>query len=224
VTRLVLAVPLALVLAAAPARAQSSNKPDVVDETMSFVVPPGLEAVLTDMLGGDDALPGGCRLVSARALSTWIRAGWQCDGGLQPGAFLQHPSVGGDAVFETPKFKVKRAGNAAWPQAFGGALEVRLKARGDKFEWQAPTKNAVVPPGTFKAPPIPEGTVGTQAPAGLMNAPGESGWVPPKPKVKIVWTYVVLGILGAAWLVSVAVRWRRAIRARAAAREKAPGV
>jgi hypothetical protein len=195
---------------ASTALAADRLRPDVVDETLSFVVPPNLEKVISDMLGGDDLLPGACRLHAARAEGSWIRAQWECGADKTLiGAFLQHPSVGGVVVFETDRLKVKQAEPRAWPAGFAQALQSRLAAKGSAFEWQATTR-IEIPPGTFPAPAIPPGTEddGSSRPS-----PAEAGGVPWYGRVQ--WTYVVLGLVASWWMFTRVRRWREAARARA---------
>lgn len=216
---------------AASARAEVL-KPDVVDAANLHVVGRGFEAVLTDLLGGNDVLAGGCRLETVRAEGTWILAGWQCDKAKAVRGFLQHPSVGGSAEFETERFKVKRAGTAPWPPGLGAALEARIRAREAKFEWTTPTQGSKVAPGTFQQEQAAPGTVASEQSHGIVDEPKGQPLVNHRdgmdpndrhgkaPRKKVPVTYVVLTLLG----VGGAVRWlsRRSKAARAATLPEPP--
>jgi hypothetical protein len=110
-------------------------------------IPPGQETLVDDMLGGQDALPGACRLQTASIDRDRIVARYACAAGAVT-VELTDPDVPSNAASRTAQFAVLP--RDAPPAGFLAALEARIRAREAGFIWQrldAPS------PGLAPAPP-----------------------------------------------------------------------
>ncbi|APR79678.1 Hypothetical protein A7982_05025 [Minicystis rosea] len=99
-----------------------------------WVIPPGQEALVGRMLGGD--LPGGCRFAGASLEKTQVLARYACPAG-EGRLMLRHPSDARDAVVRSQQLAVVVATDAPVPAALVTALGERLRAEESAWRWMA---------------------------------------------------------------------------------------
>lgn len=126
---------LALVGAARPLIAQEGSAPPEVSEpTAAFVIPPGQDQLLSDMLGMGQALPAGCKFTDGKVERSMVIATYECQGATVV-VDLRHPSEAPAGAVSTKRFAVSvRSGSA--PAGLVDAIVERVRAREGEFEWK----------------------------------------------------------------------------------------
>lgn len=156
--------PGAALFPAAIAIAITLGAPARADPLEGYVIPPGQEPLVLEMLGAKEALPGGCSLRSASIDRSIITARYACDGGVEQALELRHASQPEGALATTASFAI--AGKAgAQSQDLINAIAPRVRAREGRFYWlgQAPSgreEPAAEPSNTRKEPERAEQTSG----------------------------------------------------------------
>jgi hypothetical protein len=103
----------------------------------AFAIPPGQEALVGRMLGGDP-LPGSCRFDGAAIEPTQIIARFACDGASSPLTIdLVHVSLGPGTAPRTGRFTLLTPPGAAPPAGFLDALAARVRREEGSWEWIA---------------------------------------------------------------------------------------
>lgn len=99
-----------------------------------FVVPPGQEELISEMVGRGVVFPGGCRLVDGQVDYVFVRARYECaDGDLV--VELHRPGEDLAEIARTGRFSVViRSGEP--PAGFVEALAARVESREDEFAWK----------------------------------------------------------------------------------------
>jgi tetratricopeptide (TPR) repeat protein len=105
----------------------------------AHVIPPGQDALISDMLGGP-SLPAGCRLIRADAQQATIAGVYTC-GSQDTTLELRHPSAAGPsstnaATARTRQFSI-RVLSGPGPEALIAAVVRRIEAREDGWRWEA---------------------------------------------------------------------------------------
>jgi hypothetical protein len=112
----------------------------------AFAIPPGQEALVGRMLGGDP-LPGGCRFDGAAIEPRQIVARFACDGASSPLTIeLVHASLGPPAAPRTARFTLLTPPGAAPPAGFLDALAARMRREEGPWEWTAIEESPAEPP------------------------------------------------------------------------------
>jgi tetratricopeptide (TPR) repeat protein len=133
----------AFVLLAALATAATAS----ADERGAYAIPPGQEKLVLEMCGGDEPLPGGCRLAGASIDKSVIVARYACKGGAEHALELRHASVKEGALATTVAFSIAPKEGA--PEAdLVGAVAARVRKREEKFRWVEPQPTNVEAPTT----------------------------------------------------------------------------
>jgi hypothetical protein len=137
---------LALLFAAAPARA---------DDAFVKVIPPGAEALIGDMLGGNDQLAGGCVLDGASIERTRIVATYAC-AGRKVTLALHHPNDPAAAapVARSKQFALVAKDDA--PKPLADDVAARIAAREGAFRWvsaEQPGQHGPAPTGDHARAP-----------------------------------------------------------------------
>lgn len=116
--------------------AQTDGVPAEIDAARAserHAIGPGTEALLSDMLGRGEALPGGCAFASGRIERTSVVATYTCGADQIELRFL-HPEVAPPGSVRTKAFAI--AGTAGTPPAeLVAAIADRVRAREATFEW-----------------------------------------------------------------------------------------
>lgn len=98
------------------------------------VIPPGMEALFGAMLGGAEALPGGCKLSDGQIDRTTVRGTYDCPGG-KVVLELVHPGAAPSGSVATQQFALAVAsGNP--PPGFVDTVAARVRAREGEFTWK----------------------------------------------------------------------------------------
>lgn len=127
---------IALLLLAGPVAARGEAEAPAPAESAPFqyVIPPGQEELLADMLGRGQTLPGGCTFTNGQIEKTAVVGTYTCSGG-EVVAELQHPSLAPADAPHTATFAlVVRKG--ALPADLSAALLERIGAREGGFQWK----------------------------------------------------------------------------------------
>ena len=130
----VLAV-LAVVVVVGTARAQPGGTPirDTAGQQGEYVIVPGAEALLSDVLGKGQPLPGGCALTNGQIERTSVVATYTCSGAevvLQ----LLHPAMARQSGVATQRFAVTvKSGEP--PAGLVDNVAERIRTRESEFEW-----------------------------------------------------------------------------------------
>ncbi|MCU1282583.1 MAG: hypothetical protein JWM53_6129, partial [bacterium] len=98
------------------------------------VLPPGREALVAELLGGSDSLPGGCKLDEATIRPTRIEASYRCVHGMAT-LELRHPSQDAAAIARTQQFDIVAGAGA--DTALVEAVAARLRAHEGQAIWSA---------------------------------------------------------------------------------------
>ncbi|MCC6216008.1 MAG: hypothetical protein IT376_14170 [Polyangiaceae bacterium] len=117
-----------------------------------WVIPPGQEALVLDLLGGKDTLPGGCSLESANIAAAEISAEYTCTGGRRQ-LVAEHPSAPGAGAARAEALALRGGPEPLPPEAIAAVL-ARVKARGGAFRWQAPGGGAASGATASAAPAV----------------------------------------------------------------------
>lgn len=115
-----------VLLATATFAAEETEEPGVA------VIPPGREELLADMLGLGAALPV-CSFAGAQAERAVVRSHYTCPAG-EVVIELRHPSQAPKEAVVTDRFVIVVSSGTAPPELLR-ALEARIRAREDDFEW-----------------------------------------------------------------------------------------
>jgi hypothetical protein len=100
-----------------------------------YVIAPGHEDLVADLLGRGEQIGPACRLVEVQMAKATIQGAYACDG-LSSSAvvILRHPSAAGPpAAFTTLHFSVAPLGTV--PEALLSALRARIVAREAPWQW-----------------------------------------------------------------------------------------
>ncbi|UQA60193.1 tetratricopeptide repeat protein [Polyangium aurulentum] len=126
--------------------------PASADERIAYAIPPGQEKLVLAMCGGEDALPGGCKLAGASIDKSVIVARYSCKGGAEHALELRHASVKEGALATTAAFSIARKEGA--PEAdLVEALAARIRKQEGQFRWVEPQPSNVEAPTTPTPPP-----------------------------------------------------------------------
>lgn len=123
--------PVAILLLPGLALAGASRPARAADR----VIPPGQETLVQDLLGGDDPLPGGCRLRDAAIGPRGIVARYACAAG-EAELELGDVEDAAEGARRTAKFAVLPRG--APPPGLLEAVETRVRAGEAGFVWYRP--------------------------------------------------------------------------------------
>ena len=127
-----LVAPLLAVLAMAVV---ASAEPVVVDaarQSEKYGIQPGAESLFADMLGGDQTLPGGCKLDDGQIERISVLATYTCGGGEQVVLQLVHPETAPPGGIRTERFALSVKSGAA-PAGLVEAVAERIRARESAF-------------------------------------------------------------------------------------------
>jgi hypothetical protein len=116
--------------------AQPESPPAEIDAARAserYAIAPGSEAVVSDMLGRGEALPGGCAFASGRIERTYVLATYTCGADPIELRFL-HPEVAPPGSVRTKAFAIAVTGGTS-PGALVEAIAERVRAREATFEW-----------------------------------------------------------------------------------------
>jgi hypothetical protein len=75
-------------------------------EVLAYVIPPGRELIVQEMLGARASLPDGCSMTSASIERTFVRALYTCDVSSNASIELHHPTASTGAVRTTRQFAI----------------------------------------------------------------------------------------------------------------------
>ena len=112
---------------AGPASVEVGGQPE------EYVIQPGAEPLLSDMLGSGETLPGACKFSDGSIERTSVLATYTCGAGsvvLQ----LSHPAVAPAGGVRTQRFAVT-VKDGTPPAGLVEALAERIRARESAFEW-----------------------------------------------------------------------------------------
>lgn len=127
---------LVVVLARIPvALAQTDDAPVPVDaarEGERYVIAPGAEAVLSEMLGHGQDLPGGCTFTNGQIDRTFVVATYTC-GAEQVRLQFLHPEAAPPGSLRTQAFAIAVSGTP--PSELVEAIAGRVRAREAEFAW-----------------------------------------------------------------------------------------
>ncbi len=117
--------------------AQTDGAPVPVDvdaarEGERYVIAPGAEVLLSEMLGRGQALPGGCTFTNGRIERSLVDATYTC-GTEQVGLQLLHPEAAPPGSVRTKTFAIAVSGTP--PGEIVEAITERVRAREAEFEW-----------------------------------------------------------------------------------------
>jgi hypothetical protein len=159
-----------------------------------WVIPPGREAQIAEMLGGGAAaLPGPCRLSRASVEKAWVTAWFDCGAVVR----LQHRDAAGAAVRKTRELGVVVVEGRP-SEAFLDALLDRIRTAEAKWRWVRAGDTSPRAPR-----PAPRGSPRLQG--GGAGQGGGSAPAPSDPSTFAAWVLVVAGVasggIAVAWLV-----------------------
>jgi hypothetical protein len=101
-----------------------------------YVIPPGHESFILDLVGGDTTLPGDCRLGGVSVERSFIAARFVCGAARQAVEIhLRHPDSTHAMSHVTEKFAIEPVGTAAPPPSLLAALEQRIRSRENGWNW-----------------------------------------------------------------------------------------
>jgi hypothetical protein len=100
-----------------------------------FVVPPGQDELIAEIVGRGTTFPGACRFTGGQVDYTLIRATYACDAG-DVSVELQHPAAASPGVRRTVEFAVLVQHGVA-PLGFVEALTAHIRSRESAFRWHA---------------------------------------------------------------------------------------
>jgi hypothetical protein len=98
------------------------------------VIPRGHEALIGEMLGGEEKIGGGCKLDEGRVDRRTVRATYKCESG-DVVLELHHPDDAPSGSLTTERFAVVVASGSP-PQALLADVASRIRAREARFEWK----------------------------------------------------------------------------------------
>ncbi len=107
------------------------------------VLPAGQESLFSDMLGGSDSLPGGCRLAGANVSTRQVTARYQCAG--TPGAViveLHHPATAPPGSTRAGALSVYARTPEAKPLGLFDLVLGRVRRRASAVRWLNVTASA----------------------------------------------------------------------------------
>lgn len=137
--RIILAVVVAMALGTIAA-AQPEGTPADVDAGRlheRYGIEPAAEQLIGDMLGGAEALPGGCKLDDGQIARTTVVATYKCSDG-NVVLRLDHPDVAPPGGIRTERFAITV--QSGTPSAgFVDAVAERIRAREKDFQWKTLT-------------------------------------------------------------------------------------
>lgn len=115
--------------------AQTDDAPVPVDaarEGERYVIAPGAEALLSEMLGQGQDLPGGCTFTNGQIERSFVVATYTC-GTEQVGLRFLHPEAAPPGSVRTKAFAI--AVNGTPPDELVAAVADRVRAREAEFAW-----------------------------------------------------------------------------------------
>jgi hypothetical protein len=125
---------LAVVLQIAHAEPEEPPAPADADrQSERYVLPASAEPLLSDMLGNEQALPGGCTFSNGSIERTFVLATYACGDG-QVVLQLLHPEVAPRGGVRTQRFALTVKSGTP-PAGFVEAIGDRIRAREAAFEW-----------------------------------------------------------------------------------------
>jgi hypothetical protein len=127
----VLATAAAVHIASAQTEAESTP---VESNKIEFVIPPGEEPLLADILGSGKEPAVGCKFTDGKVESALIHATYACPGG-EIVVDLRHPETAPADAVRTAKFALVVSRGTA-PAGFVDALMARIRAHEGQFEWK----------------------------------------------------------------------------------------
>lgn len=141
----------ALLLVASGAQADEGGAAPVKQaDDACFAVAPGNEALISDMFGAEDALPGGCHWDGAEVKETYVVLHYRCAVG--PVVLeLRHPSKASEASARTSKFAIERGANGTAPQELIDAVAARARSKESAWRWIEVSPGVAPPPVRVKA-------------------------------------------------------------------------
>jgi hypothetical protein len=98
-----------------------------------WVIPPGQEDLLADMLGRNAQLPGGCQFTGGEASGPIVTGTYTC-AGANVAIELHHPDDAPSDAPRTERFAVV-VGNGAPPPALVDAVVSLIRAKEASFQW-----------------------------------------------------------------------------------------
>ena len=105
------------------------------------LIAPEQEGLVRRMVGGDELLPGGCRVERTEIARQHINVTYRCDGERQAIVWLRHPEDVGHSGAHTERFALGTQGDV--PVGLVEAVTARVAARESSFTWN-----------TVRTPPI----------------------------------------------------------------------
>jgi hypothetical protein len=119
------------------ARAEPPDRPEADATRLNerYVIEPGAEALLGEMLGNEQTLPGGCTFRNGQIQRTSVLATYTC-GGAETVLELTHPDVAPGAAVRTQRFAVTVKSGTP-PAGFVDAVADRIRAREATFQWKS---------------------------------------------------------------------------------------
>jgi len=135
VLRIMLLAVLATDVAVHTASAQTEAGSAVVESSkIEFVIPPGEESLLAQILGRGAEPAVGCTFTNGAAESALVHATYACAGG-EVVVDLRHPDTAPADAVRTAKFALVVSRGTA-PAGFMDALVARIRAHEGQFEWK----------------------------------------------------------------------------------------
>ena len=122
----------ALVMLLSLAACEAQEPPP--DECIDCVIPPGQERAVLAMLGGRDALRGGCRLASARVEGATVRATYRCPAA-ELSLTLHHATQAPPGATTAGALALVSADPEARSTGLLDDLAARVRARGATVRW-----------------------------------------------------------------------------------------
>jgi hypothetical protein len=117
------------------ASAQTEAGSAVVESSkIEFVIPPGEESLLAELLGRGAEPAVGCTFINGAVESALVHARYACAGG-EIVVDLRHPDTAPADAVRTAKFALAVSSGTA-PAGFIEALVARIRAHEGQFEWK----------------------------------------------------------------------------------------
>ncbi|MCB9787726.1 MAG: hypothetical protein H6744_13670 [Deltaproteobacteria bacterium] len=116
--------------------------PGVARADSAWVIAPGQEKLLGEMLGTGVELPGGCRFAGASVERDHVTGRYECAGGRALAVELRHPSEAQGRGVRTAQFSVL-APTGELPPDFSQALRQRIRAHEARWRWSSPNRAPV---------------------------------------------------------------------------------
>ncbi len=107
---------------------------DAAAANPEWVIPPGQEELLADMLGRGATLPDDCKLAGAEVDYTIIKTTYKCAQG-DITFELRHPSAAPPGATQTARFAITLQ-NGTPSDSFKEALAARIRSREADFQWK----------------------------------------------------------------------------------------